>query len=215
MKAPLRTVRRSAAVLLLIAAAAACDMPEPGPVGMERGRELFQTCQPCHGDAGQGDPSIETPAIAGLPQWYIEAQLQGFQSGFRGIHHTDLPGLRMRPMAVSLNNDGDIPSVAQYVASLEPSYPESTLDGNAGAGAQLYEVCVACHGAAGLGDELLRAPPIVQMHDWYLLNQLRHFKSGARGAHPNDVWGATMRVNTLALTEQGMRDVIAYVQTLR
>jgi cytochrome c553 len=53
------------------------------------------------------------------------------------------------------------------------------------------------------------------MHDWYMLNQLRNFQSGARGAHPADTWGQTMRVNTLATSDQAMRDLIAYVQTLR
>lgn len=199
---------------LLALGLAACDNTPP-PVGLARGEELFETCAPCHGEAGLGNPDIAAPAIAGLPQWYIEAQLSGFQAAYRGNHASDLPGLRMRPMALSLNRDGDIPSVAQFVAQLAPTYPESTLHGNAGVGAGFYEVCVACHGPDGLGNEQLRAPPIVQMPDWYLLNQLRNFKDGARGAHPADVWGATMRVNTLALDDRAMQDVIAYVQTLR
>jgi len=115
-------------------AVAACDATPP-PVGMVRGAELFETCAPCHGPNGAGNPDIEAPAIAGLPQWYIESQLQSFQAGWRGKHADDLPGLRMRPMAVSLNRDGDIESVAQYVASLTPPFPESSLHGNAGAGA--------------------------------------------------------------------------------
>ena len=209
----LRTFRLSL-LALLAGGVAACDATPP-PVGMERGAELFETCVPCHGDAGQGNVDLAAPSIAGLPQWYVQDQLAGFQQGFRGLHHQDLPGLRMRPMAVSLTRDGDIESVAEYVAALPAVFPESTLDGNAGAGAQNYQVCVACHGAQGLGDQNLRAPPIVQMHDWYMLNQLRNFKSGARGAHPDDIWGSTMRVNTLALTEQSMKDVIAYVYTLR
>lgn len=213
MKARFRTFRLL--VLALVAGGlVACDRTPP-PVGIERGAELFETCAPCHGAVGQGNPEIAAPAIAGLPQWYLEDQLGSFQAGWRGNHHTDIPGLRMRPMAMTLNRDGDITSVAQYVAGLEPTFPASTLDGNAGAGATQYEVCVACHGATGLGDEELRAPPIVQLHDWYLLNQLRLFQSGARGAHPDDIWGQTMRVNTLALSDQAMRDVIAYVQTLR
>jgi cytochrome c553 len=213
MMGRLRTFRFSK-LAILAGGLAACDATPP-PVGMARGAELFETCVPCHGEAGLGNTEIAAPTIAGLPQWYIEAQLQGFQQGWRGAHHTDLPGLRMRPMAASLNREGDVESVAQYVAALSPVYPESTLDGNAGVGAELYAVCVACHGADGLGQEPLRSPPIVQMHDWYMLNQLRNFKSGARGAHPADTWGATMRVNTLALSEQAMKDVIAYVHTLR
>jgi cytochrome c553 len=210
-----RRLRILGALPALALAVAGCDATPP-PVGMERGAELFETCQPCHGANGVGDPAIAAPAIAGLPQWYIESQLQSFQNGWRGKHAEDLPGLRMRPMAVSLNRDGDIASVAEYVASLEPAFPPSTLHGNAGAGAAQYEqVCVACHGPDGRGNELLRSPPIVQLHDWYLVQELENFRTGARGTHPDDVWGATMRVNAVLLSDQAMRDVIAYVQTLR
>ncbi|MDH3205961.1 MAG: cytochrome c [Gemmatimonadota bacterium] len=208
-------ISRAAALPILALGLVACDATPP-PVGMVRGAELFETCAPCHGDAGLGDVDIAAPAIAGLPQWYIQSQLQGFQAGWRGKHADDLAGLRMRPMAVSLNREGDIESVAQYVASLEPTFPPSTLHGNAGAGAALYEqVCVACHGAAGRGDEILHAPPIVQLPDWYLLQELEDYRRGARGVNPADTWGITMRANTLVMTDQAMADVIAYVQTLR
>lgn len=210
-----RRITRLAAPAALALVAVACDATPP-PAGMVRGAELFETCTPCHGETGAGDPAIEAPAIAGLPQWYLEAQLTSFQQGWRGKHAEDLPGLRMRPMAVTLNREGDIPSVAEYVASLPATYPESSLHGNAGAGAATYEqVCVACHGPDGRGNELLRSPPIVQMHDWYLFQELQNFRTGARGADPGDVWGATMRVNAVLLNDQAMEDVIAYVQTLR
>jgi cytochrome c553 len=208
-----RNRSRLSSIFSLALAAAACSTAE---AGMSRGAELFETCQPCHGPVAAGNPDIQAPAIAGLPQWYIEAQLQGFQAGWRGKHHQDLAGLRMRPMAVTLNHEGDIPSVAQYVASLPASYPPSTLHGNAGAGAAQYEqVCVACHGPDGRGNETLRAPPIVQLHDWYLVQELGDFKVGARGAHPADTWGTTMRANSILLSDQAMEDLIAYVQTLR
>lgn len=199
---------------ILVLGAVACDSTPP-PVGMERGAELYETCVPCHGATAGGNPDIAAPAIGGLPQWYIQDQLTGFQAGFRGKHAEDIPGLRMRPMAMSLNREGDIESVAAYVASMEPRYPESSISGNAGAGASTYIVCVTCHGADGLGNQELHAPPIVQLDDWYLLSQLRNFKSGARGARPGDTWGQTMRPNTLVLDDQAMRDVVAYVQTLR
>lgn len=205
----------SPTLLSLLVVAAACDSTPP-PVGMERGAELYETCVPCHGENAAGNVDIEAPSIAGLPQWYIEEQLTGFQEAYRGGHFEDIAGMRMRPMAISLSREGDIESVAQYVAGMEPVYPESTLDGNAGAGAAMYtQVCAACHGPEGRGMEELHAPPIVQLNDWYLLTQLQNFRTGARGADPGDIWGGTMRVNSLALTEQSMRDVIAYVQTLR
>ena len=208
-------ISRAAALPILALGLAACDATPP-PVGMVRGAELYETCAPCHGDAGAGDAAIEAPAIAGLPQWYIEAQLSSFQEGWRGRHADDLPGLRMRPMAVTLNREGDIESVAQYVAAMPPVFPESTLHGNAGAGAVQYEqVCATCHGADGLGDEILRAPPIVQLPDWYLVQELQNYRSGARGANPADTWGITMRANVITMSNQAMEDVIAYVQTLR
>lgn len=195
--------------------AAACDATPP-PAGLDRGTELFETCAPCHGENAAGNADIEAPAIAGLPQWYIEEQLQGYQQGFRGDHYMDLAGLRMRPMALSLTREGDIESVAQYVAELDPVFPPSTLHGNAGAGARTYtQVCAACHGPDGRGIPELHAPPIVQLNDWYLYQELQNFRSGARGAAPGDTWGATMRANSLALSDQAMEDVIAYVQTLR
>jgi len=199
---------------LLVLAAVACDATPP-PVGMVRGEELFDTCAPCHGPAAVGDPAIAAPAIAGLPQWYIDEQLQGFQAGYRGKHAEDLPGLRMRPMALTLSREGDIESVSEYVASLEAPIPPSTLHGNAGAGANAYALCAACHGLDGLGNEDLHAPPIAQLDDWYLFAQLRNFKAGARGSDAADIWGTTMRLNTLFMDEQGMQDIIAYVQTLR
>jgi cytochrome c553 len=211
--ARLRAVKLSITPLLVLAVVA-CDATPP-PAGMVRGAELFQTCAPCHGPAAIGDPDIAAPAIAGLPQWYIEAQLQSFQAGYRGKHAEDLPGLRMRPMALTLNREGDIESVAEYVASLDDIFPASTLHGSAGAGANAYALCAACHGVDGRGNEALHSPPIVQLDDWYLFAQLKNFKAGARGSDSADIWGSTMRFNALFLDEQGMQDVIAYVQTLR
>jgi len=214
MMARTQNVRFSAALLLGVAVAA-CNPTPPTP-GLALGQELFETCAPCHGEMGVGDPKIEAPAIAGLPQWYVEAQLRSFQAGMRGKHADDLPGLRMRPMAVTLNRDGDISSVAEYVATLTPTFPESTLHGNAGAGAERYNsLCIACHGPDGRGNEALRAPPIVRLNDWYLVQELQNFKEGARGADPADIWGQQMRINTFALDDQAMVDVIAYVQSLR
>jgi len=206
---------RLTGALVLVAVTAACNNAPP-PAGMALGEELYETCAPCHGDMAEGNPDIAAPAIAGLPQWYLEGQLRAFQAGYRGLHADDLPGLRMRPMAVTLTREVDIPSVAEYVASLAAVYPESTLHGNAGAGAAIYTaVCVTCHGADGLGMETLQAPPIVQLNDWYLVQELENFRHGSRGADPSDIWGAQMRANAVALSDDAMEDVIAYVQTLR
>ncbi len=67
-----------------------------------RGQELFQNCVPCHQADGSGNPEIGAPNIAGMKAWYVQAQLQKFRAGTRGMHFSDVEGMRMRPMAVSL-----------------------------------------------------------------------------------------------------------------
>ena len=202
------------ALLLLLWGAAACGVSGPNA---PRGQALFDTCVPCHGTDGSGNPDIQSPAIAGLPQWYVQRQLEKFQAGIRGAHADDIPGLRMRPMAVTLDSlNGDIPAVAAYVASLTPVVAEGVLRGNAGAGAPTFgTVCIACHGTGAEGNELLGAPPLVRADDWYLLTQLRNFRSGVRGADARDTWGLTMRANALPLSDEGMEDVLAFIRTLR
>ena len=186
--------------------------------GMARGAELYDTCVPCHGKGGAGNQALAAPAIAGLPRWYVEAQLGKFRSGMRGAHPADEEGHRMRPMARSLNLEGDVASVAEYVASLPAVPAPATLQGgNAAAGAERYTtVCVVCHGADGTGMEAMGSPTLVHQADWYMLRQLEKFKSGMRGADTSDVQGQQMATMSATLeNHQAMLDVIAYILTLR
>jgi cytochrome c553 len=200
--------------LLFVLGAAACNQaPTPG---LARGEALFDTCVPCHGADGAGNQELGAPVIAGLPQWYIEAQLNKYQAAQRGAHPFDTVGIRMKSMSLSLDLDGDLESVAEFVASLpSPGTPEPVLDGNASAGASSYQTCVACHGSGGEGVEALGSPPLVGQADWYLLAQLEKFKKGWRGADPADISGQTMRPNALLLDDQAMVNVVAYIQTLQ
>lgn len=60
-------------------------------------------------------------------------------------------------------------------------------------GAELYAACAACHGEKAQGNASLGAPPIAALPEWYVLAQLTKFRSGARGAHPDDLEGLRMR----------------------
>lgn len=179
--------------------------------------ELFQLCQQCHGAAAEGEVKVNAPAIAGLPQWYIEAQLKKFKDGGRGTHFDDLSGMQMRPMALSLATDDEIAVISKHVASLPPTHPAPGLvGGDAQKGQTLFVTCTACHGPDGSGNEALKAPPLPGHNDWYLFSSLKKFKDGVRGTNPRDLSGATMRpmAQTLA-DEQAMKDVVAYIMTLR
>jgi cytochrome c oxidase subunit 2 len=181
-----------------------------------RGEILYQLCATCHGDDGAGNELYGAPAIAGMSEWYVAAQLHKFKSGARGAHPDDTQGLRMRPMSRTLLNDADVAAVAGFVAALPKASPPQTLaGGDATRGKTLYAPCSACHGVDASGNQALNGPPLTHTSDWYLLAQIKKFKSGVRGSNAKDKTGALMRpmANTLA-DDQAMIDVIAYIMTL-
>jgi cytochrome c553 len=202
----------------LVAGAALAALAAGAPLAARaeanaRGGELFELCVQCHGSAGEGNPLALAPNIAGLAEWYVLGQLKNFKSGVRGTHRDDVGGLRMYPMSLSLKSDEDMQAVAAYVASLPPVRPEATLAGGDPArGAQLYTICVACHGADGAGNQAVQSPRLAGQADWYMLSSLQKLKAGTRGNYPN---AAIMRgmAGTL-VDEQAMKDVIAHILTL-
>ena len=206
-------IRNLTALAALLLFAAACNTPPEQ--GIARGEALYDTCVPCHGEQGQGDEVLGAPAIAGLPQWYLESSLEKYENGWRGAHPMDTVGIKMRSMANALDLEGDRGSVAEYVASMPVVNPEPSLEvGDAQAGQQVYQTCLACHGPEAGGNQTVFAPPLTGQHDWYLLRQLQNFKKGWRGVNPNDTWGATMRPNSLLLDDAAMENVVAYIQSL-
>lgn len=183
--------------------------------GTARGEKLFELCGDCHGGNGEGNQLFGGPAIAGMDRWYVQAQLEKFRTGARGAHPDDVEGLRMRPMSRTLRTDEDVAEVAAYVASLEPVSPPRSLEGDPDKGKVLYTTCAACHGANGEGNQRLFGPPVNRTNDWYLLDQLKKYKSGVRGGNPKDTTGIMMRPMALTLPDdQAMRDVVAYMMTL-
>ncbi len=181
-----------------------------------RGERAYKLCTYCHGDQGQGRQDLAAPAIAGLPEWYLKAQLTKFNEGVRGLHPQDLGGLRMRPMARTLfANQNDIEAVSKYVAGLPRPHVQATVKGRPIKGQATFQVCVSCHGDKGQGNQALNAPPLAGASDWYLLTQLKNFKAGIRaGDAAKDPTGASMRPMAVALSPESMQDVVSYINTL-
>ena len=97
------------------------------------------------------------------------------------------------------------------------NYPDAVQVGNYGniaQGKQLYQTCVACHGARGEGNATLRAPALAARSDWYLVTQLRNFKLKLRGADERDTLGAQMLAISATLPDdKAINDVVAYINT--
>jgi cytochrome c oxidase subunit 2 len=86
--------------------------------------------------------------------------------------------------------------------------------GDADAGARWYTVCGACHGARGEGIAALSTPRLSGMPVSYLVEQLDAFRSGRRGAAPDDEYGRQMISMAAILPDvTAFADVAAYIRT--
>ncbi len=208
---------KTATIGLVVVALGGALLAGCGVPAGSRGRSVFNTCVPCHGRDGAGNPRLRAPAIAGLPEWYVARQLRNFATDVRGAHPDDMEGHRMRPMARTLWHPGDLAAVAHYVASLPPVPARRTLAGGDVANGQMRfsTICQTCHGTDGKGNEALGAPKLVGQWDWYLAAQLGKFHSGMRGTNPADTLGAQMRAMSLTLEDStAIHNVVSYIETL-
>jgi cytochrome c553 len=220
-----------------------CGMEPIPESGEARGEVLFQRCSPCHGEAGEGNPDLSAPPIAGMDAEYVARQLKKFAEGVRGKHGSDIEGIRMMPMARTLlayNDDGsrddvgsqnNYDSVAAYISSMPATTPEPyVMTGDASQGRKTFSTtCAVCHGedakggvaeleASGNNSSGIpwtgKAPALAGQADWYLLNQLGKFESGVRGANPQlDPAGATMAKWAEGLDEQDRKDLVSFIAT--
>jgi cytochrome c oxidase subunit II len=76
-------------------------------------------------------------------------------------------------------------------------------------GAELFEGCVPCHGAAGAGNSAIGAPAISGLPAWYVAAQLERFQTGVRGHHADDVEGLRMQAMSRQLRSDVERRVVA------
>ena len=190
---------------------------QPARVIAADGKALFATCQGCHGARGEGNSTMNAPALSQLDATYLKRQLGNFRSGVRGSDAKDTAGAQMRAMAATLKDDTAIDAVVAYITTLPREKPAATISGDTGNGRDYYSmVCGGCHGPAAEGNAALNAPRLAGTDDWYLARQFENFRSGLRGSHPDDRFGAQMRAMTKALpNEKAVHDVVAYINTLK
>ena len=180
------------------------------------GTPSYPICASCHGPAGEGNPAMNSPKLAGQEEWYLVSQLSAFKTGIRGSASGDLNGAQMRGMAMTLADDNAVNNVAAYIGTFPQIASPVTVQGDAAKGQALYAVCAACHGPKGEGNAALKGPRLAGQNDWYLVNQLNLFKQGLRGTAPGDVGGAQMRPMAMILADdQAVLDVVSYINTLQ
>ena len=181
----------------------------------QAGAAQYAVCAACHGQQGEGLQALNAPKIAGQEGWYLRRQLNSYKAGRRGVHEDDIFGRQMAPMAATLANDQAVENVIAHIQTFPDNPSPTTIDGDVMAGQKIYNVCAYCHGGDAQGIQAINAPRMAGMTDWYLANQLKNFRSGVRGAHPQDFYGKQMGFMGRNLqTDQQIYDVIAYIGTL-
>jgi cytochrome c553 len=103
---------------------AAPEPPAPLPGDIRRGRESYtDLCMECHRYNGHGEVSFQCAPLAGLPSWYIDAQLTKFQAGIRGYHPHDESGTKMRRMSRRAIRPADRHDIISFLTTLGGQYP--------------------------------------------------------------------------------------------
>lgn len=118
------------------------------PKAQAIGERLFLTyCAQCHGSDARGNKGFPNLTDndwlhGGAPETIKETIMKG--------RHGVMP-----PMGAALGTDKDVDNVANYVLSLSNSSHDPI---KAELGKSKFGVCMACHGAGGIGNQALGAP---------------------------------------------------------
>jgi len=83
------------------------------------GKKLYAACAACHGAKGQGNATLQSPALAARSDWYLVTQLNNFKSGTRGADERDTFGAQMRAMTATLADDQAVNDVVAYINTLK------------------------------------------------------------------------------------------------
>jgi cytochrome c553 len=117
------------------------------------------------------------------------------------------PALIFGGFALFLAACGEAPVVEMNPVESEPAPAAAPV----GAYAQ---VCIACHGPNGEGKEELHSPSIAGLPTWYVEEQVKKFRAGTRGFHPEDLPGQQMRAIALTLTDAQISEAAVTIAAL-
>ncbi|HYK24675.1 MAG TPA: c-type cytochrome [Steroidobacteraceae bacterium] len=166
-----RSALLAAAACGALAGTAVLAQSAPLTGNPERGKEISYTCLGCHGIEGYRNayPDYSVPELRGQHPEYIVAALQAYKSGERS--HTT-----MHAQASELSPQ-DMADIAVFFAGSVLKAGETPASAHRPPAAAA--VCVACHGADGVG-VIPQYPTIAGQHPDYIVQALKEYKSGGR-----------------------------------
>ncbi len=144
--------------------------------------EMARTCLACHSGNVEG---TTIPPLKGRGAGYLMTQLNKFSAGIRGYHPEHVEGRLMGEIARRFLTSGK--EAETMVAHLDATTPPPATRTKGG-----LALCASCHGSEMRGNRWLGAPSIAGLDQEYVTTQLRNFRAGIRGGHPEDASGRMM-----------------------
>jgi cytochrome c553 len=173
----------------------------------KRADALVAECMVCHSN----QEAQRGPVIHGMETWYLLDQLEKFRSGVRGKLASNRSEYLMGVGARKIRDDYEMAYLAKWFSDQSPVPAIRTVRGNLEEGKEFYmQRCASCHGKNGEGNRLAGGPSLQRLEGWYYLQQMRKFRSGERGYHPKDISGRTMAAASKEISDQNLRNVVAY-----
>jgi cytochrome c oxidase subunit 2 len=213
----MRIIRALLLAFTMLVFVTACEpTAQPDEAAVAAASGSYKTCAGCHGANGEGNASLQAPALVNLDSWYLKRQMDNFRSGIRGSNANDTWGLQMAAQSAVLTNAAEVDAVVAQIDAFANTAPAVTISGDVARGKDFYSMtCGACHGPDGVGNQALNAPSLRGLDDWYLVRQYGNFRDGLRGTHAEDVYGQQMqRMGKVLKSDQDIRDVAAYLTSL-
>jgi cytochrome c553 len=173
----------------------------------QKGKELAQTCNACHGVSGISSMP-GAPSLAGQLPTYLFKQLQDYANGSR--EQAVMSGL-----AKTLNKQ-DAADLAAWFASLPSAFQSSTPAVYAkaeklvknGDNQRIIPPCEVCHAGNGHGQKI-DIPALSGQNAEYLSIMLKAFKQGSRH---NDIY-SRMRSIAETLSDEEIEELSFYYQS--
>jgi cytochrome c oxidase subunit 2 len=164
-------------------------------------------CSGCHGAVGEGNAEMDAPVLAGLDRVYLQRQVQHFLDGARPVAGDNAAAAGMLEVLRGLKPE-EIDGAIAYVSGLMPPAMKTADAGLSYKVRNLVSECTSCHGGDMQGTPELSAPRLTSQHARYLKEQILAFRSGRRGAAPNDKYGKQMQAMALDIPSEDSVDVI-------
>ena len=181
-----------------------------GRIGNRGGKVLYQSCMLCHSlqEMQRG------PILDGMESWYVLEQLEKFKKGIRGKNPNNRAEHLMGASMERLENLDEMKTVSNYVQNLPKKRHLTTIKADQKNGRLLYQKCAVCHGHDAKGIKIKKSPSLRTQEDWFLLDQLRKYKAGLRGNHPDDTYGRIMAESVKNWKDSDLKDVVVYLNNL-